>query len=102
MEKYYNDKNEVAVLYSPGYGAGWSSWHDDQSILFDKEIVKLVIDKNTQGVIDLMAKKNPDIYCGGAKDLKIAWLEKGTVFEINEYEGNESIHIIGGREYNVA
>ena len=31
---------------------------------------------------------------GGANDLVIEWLPEGTIFEINEYGGYESIRII--------
>lgn len=29
MEKYYNQNGELAVLISPGFGAGWSTWNDE-------------------------------------------------------------------------
>jgi len=29
MTKYIRD-GKVAVLYSPGFGAGWSTWNDDE------------------------------------------------------------------------
>jgi len=102
MEKYYNDEEEVAVLYSPGFGAGWSSWNDETAILFDKDLVQLLIKDDIEGLIKLTSEKYPNVYHGGAKNLKIYWLEKGSVFEIEEYDGSESVHIIGGRAYNVA
>jgi len=33
---------KVAVLYSPGYGAGWFSWHNVEELIYDPEVVKLV------------------------------------------------------------
>ena len=45
MEKVIRD-DKVAVLYSPGYGAGWSTWcsNDDliETLLFHPLIVKKV------------------------------------------------------------
>ena len=35
-------EGKVAVLVSPGYGAGWYSWHDIDELLFDPKVVKLV------------------------------------------------------------
>ena len=36
-----------------------------------------------------------NVYCGGADDLQIEWLDEGTVFEIDEYDGSESIITLG-------
>jgi len=42
MDKIIRD-GKVAVLYSPGYGAGWYSWNTDcKECVFNPEIVKLV------------------------------------------------------------
>ena len=44
MKKTYKEidgVNCVAVLYSPGYGAGWYSWHNLEELLYDPEIVKI-------------------------------------------------------------
>ena len=44
---------KVAVLYSPGYGAGWSAWIDDgykEILLFRHRIVELV-EKNKRNMI---------------------------------------------------
>ena len=44
MEKYFNADGQVAVLYSPGYGAGWSTWNDFSGcLIFDSRIVELVL-----------------------------------------------------------
>ena len=44
MNKIEKDGN-VAVLYSPGYGAGWSTWNDDkyQEMLWMVIVIKLPI-----------------------------------------------------------
>jgi len=33
----------------------------------------------------------PNFYCGGAEDLAIEWVNQGTQFSIEEYDGYESI-----------
>lgn len=30
VERYYNKKNELGVLISVGFGAGWSTWNDTE------------------------------------------------------------------------
>lgn len=94
VEKFYNETGEVAVLISPGYGAGWSTWnsrYDD--VLFDKRIVELVL-SDMKGLIteELMAEFGyPDMYLGGVDQLVVEWLVPGTAFNINEYDGAESL-----------
>lgn len=99
MKKVIKD-NKVAVLYSPGYGAGWYSWNQDYpECLFLPDIVKLV-EENKHNEIDedlmrvlLNQENNKDFsfFLGGAEDLEVTWLEKNTHFDINEYDGWESI-----------
>lgn len=103
MTKLEKD-GKVAVMISPGFGAGWSTWNSDfrDTLLFDAEIAQAVLDGDKAKAARLAGEKCPDFYAGGADDLRIEWLEKGTVFEIEEYDGSESLHIIGGRDYAVA
>jgi hypothetical protein len=90
---------KVAVLYSPGYGAGWYTWNEGHSdargLVFDKELVQAVLDENIDLAIEIAKRKYPDCYTGGAKDLKVAWLEEGEQFEIREYDGSERIECHG-------
>lgn len=100
--RFYRE-GKVAVLYSPGYGAGWQSWNiDHKGIIFDSEIVEAVLAGDKAAAIEVAERKYKGCYTGGADDLTVTWLEEGTIFEIEEYDGKESIHIIGGREYMVA
>ena len=92
MEKVVRD-GKVAVLYSPGYGAGWSSWNSKE-MLFDPETV-LWVEGGKIGDCPY-GKKHPDVYMGGAENLKIEWLPEGTAFEIIEYDGHESVRVITG------
>lgn len=99
-EKYIKD-GKVAVLYSPGFGAGWYTWNTEyEGLVFDKELVQALLDKSSISFLEEIAeRKYPGAYLGGAEDLEIEWIEEGLQFEINEYDGSESIHIIGERQY---
>jgi hypothetical protein len=97
MEKVERDE-KVAVLYSPGFGAGWYTWNKDKRIVFDPRIVEKV-EKRELISDEFMKSLGYDGYWGGSRDLEIEWISKGTIFEIEEYDGSESIHIIGEREY---
>ncbi len=94
---------KVAVLYSPGYGAGWYSWESIPEIVFDSRIIeKVEAGKQTEITDEFMKSLGYTGYWGGAEDLEIEWIPEGMSFEIEEYDGNESIHIIGKRDYLVA
>ena len=85
---------QVAVLVSPGYGAGWSSWNTEkEELLFDPSIVELV-EHNKWEELEMFVKlKYPNIYTGGMRDLEVKWLPVGTEFDIKEYDGAETLEI---------
>lgn len=98
MEKVVRD-GKVAVLYSPGYGAGWYSWNEGcKKLIFDPVLVEIVesgidMGKIEERVKDLYPKES--IYTGGADQLEIAWVPEGIRFLIEEYDGWESLTILG-------
>lgn len=94
MEKYIKD-GMVAVLVSPGFGAGWSSWDhkDGRDILFDHRLVEAFLEGGSQAVIqlseELWGEDSP--YAGGADELQVEWIPQGEMFYLHEYDGNEWI-----------
>ena len=99
---------KVAVVYSPGYGAGWSTWNPDHAelLLFDSEIAQAVIDGDTARAAEIATAKTEaagsEAYTGGADQLQVAWFCKGTRFRIDEYDGSESIVLLDRESYHVA
>lgn len=102
MEKVIrNDK--VAVLYSPGYGAGWYTCNTKYpACIFHPKIVELVEQGKRDEITSELCEelfcsdkepKDGYFYTGGACDLQIEWIEEGTEFEITEYDGFESISL---------
>jgi hypothetical protein len=85
----------VAVLYSPGFGAGWYSWHSVEELLYDPRVVDMVLDKTSAETIELYCEEvyGNKSYYGGADDLQVMWLPIGTHFRIHEYDGAESIEV---------
>ena len=84
----------VAVLVSPGHGAGWSSWNSEhEEILFDPALVELVEQEKWDELQAFVTLKYPDIYAGGLRDLQIEWVPEGTEFVINEYDGSETLEV---------
>jgi len=94
MDKKIKD-GMVAVLYSPGFGAGWYSWHGNEELLFDPKIIAMVEEKTSAETIELYCKEvyGDKVYCGGADDLEVKWIPLGTPFRIHEYDGAETIEI---------
>ena len=110
---------DVAILWSPGFGAGWSTWNE-KSMAFDKRIVEYLVENavfvvdedydwetytitelNTEKFEDflrLIGYKNP--YMGGVEDeLVLTWLPEGTKVRIEEYDGSESIVLFSETAY---
>ena len=88
---------KVAILISPGFGAGWSTWNNytfKETLLFHPKLIEMVENGNRNNITERWMKKNlslNNIYCGGTEQLKIEWLPIGTTFEISEYDGSECI-----------
>ena len=81
---------KVGIIYSPGYGAGWSTWGEPEQAL-DQELA-LAIDKGHWDEVTKIATKNwPDAYQGGLEDCVVCWVDKGTRFYIEEHDGSESL-----------
>ena len=88
------DNGRVAVLYSPGFGAGWSTWNlTVPEILFDPAIVKFVENDQWAELSTYVTLKYPGLYTGGMRELAVAWLPVGTEFRIGEYDGAENIEL---------
>lgn len=95
-EKLERD-GKVAVLYSPGYGAGWSTWNTEpryRGLLFDREIAEFVLANDLGAAISLAQKKYPGVYIGGGRTLTVKWVPKGERFTVEQYDGDESVTII--------
>lgn len=93
---------QVAVLVSPGFGADWSTWaHDeglDRFVMFDRRIIEARENDATSDEVEALVKGLTGceyIYTGGWGDVEVRWVDPGTVFYINDYDGNESLRYPG-------
>lgn len=95
VERYYNDKDELAVLISPGYGSGWSTLEMAENLAIDKRVVEKFLSGAT--VLEMLECLEEigyhDVYLGGYKDLKVVWIPRGEDFIICEYDGSEYIKL---------
>jgi hypothetical protein len=91
MKKLIRD-GKVAVLISPGYGAGWYTWHDREELLFDPVIVEMVLEKRHDEIASYVDKTYGEVpYADGTEDLTVKWIPEGAEFMIREYDGSESL-----------
>ena len=108
MAKAIRD-GKVAILYSPNYGAGWSTWYygEDKEVkdflLHDEKLVEMVENKVDSSVIESYVESvYPEVYTGGADTLTVEWVKEGTQFRIDEYDGSESLIINNDNYWLVA
>ena len=105
MERLIRD-GKVAVLVSPGFGAGWSTWAPEdaqEARLFDPGLVELILNDSTQDEINsYVAERFPDQYRGGVEQLRVFWVPEGTKFRIHEYDGSESLVTIDEEQWFTA
>ena len=101
MEYYENENGEIAVLYSPGYGTGWSTCNSHVEIAYDKHVVELFMKYQDYEITveeienDLKEYFNTKYICmGGWTHLKIEWIPHGIPFRIREYDGHEYIEYL--------
>ena len=106
MTKCIRD-GKVAILYSPGYGAGWSTWNGDEYrefLLHDEKLVELVETKQEDKIVEYVKSVYPGEYITllGLDDLEVEWVSSGTQFIITEYDGSEGIKYNYDNFWNVA
>ena len=90
----------VAVLVSPGWGAGFHTWNDIPNLCFCPYIVNHILNGTRDEIKESEIKKcynlAEDSYISpiGLEDIEIEWVPQGTNFAIIEYDGNESIQYL--------
>ena len=102
----------MKILISTGYGAGWSTWNDENKdvaryILTYQPIIEALergegVGGNSTLVIQMCKEclekfGYNSIYCGGVRNLCVKDVEPP--FKINEYDGFESVQYFGGEEW---
>ena len=120
-EFYYNeDGTKIAILVSPGFGAGWSTWND-RNLAYDRRVIKwwLTYKDHDAYMKELdKFKDNPvkeateqlfrswgydHVYFGGVNDIShLTWVDCERPFRITEYDGAESVEFLDTHDYIIA
>lgn len=112
MNKLIRD-GKVAVLYSPGYSAGWSTWaepHEKELLMYDADIVQLVLDVNAGSItaeefyakVDMIWQLKSYESDLNTQNLHIRWLPEGSLFRVEEYNGSERVIMQHEYKWHVA
>ena len=89
---------KVGVLISPGFGAGWSTWSSEyrEELLFHEKLVQAKLDKveDVEPILNEILPKDHCTYVGGWHDCVVIWMDQGTRFYVEEYDGSESVKYV--------
>ena len=133
VTKILNGDEYVAVVYSPDFGAGWSTWGvaeatdgrvvnwllehyhyyipTDEDAIEDGNIIRCSRDEGEVSEAEVEKLKKFCVeecgyssrdYFGGARDLNIAWVKRGTRYRIKEYDGQETVEEISDIAWSTA
>ena len=93
VERRRNEQGQVAVLVSPGFGSGWYTWHYVPELLWDAQVVDMVLAAASSDDIVAYCRRTygDDHWFRGAGDLVVEWVEPGRPFRIDEYDGAETL-----------
>lgn len=106
MIRKYIKKGKVAVVYSPGFGAGWSTWKSGDlalQMLYSYEVVDQILKddkirkRSQKGLArsaefyDAIRQYFPEPSTFFLQPLEVAWIPLNAPFRIDEYDGNESV-----------
>jgi hypothetical protein len=93
--KIYNDKNEVAVIISTNYGAGWSTWNTQYpECLFDPDCVRSILSGERNHEKIAQEKWADGCWSGCSFTSNVVWIPAGTKFIVKQYNGLENIRYL--------
>ena len=91
--KMFKKDGKTAVLVSPGFGAGFSTWNKPEMAV-DFDLVEAFLKGDmTRFAYIVNEKYGENTYHGGVPNLTVKWVDEGKKFRIEEYDGSESIEV---------
>ena len=64
-------------------------------MVFDPEIAQALIDNDRQSALALAKAKYPKALLSGLDEAEVSWVAQGERFAIDEYDGHESLQLLG-------
>lgn len=94
--------DEVGILVSYGYGAGWSTWNTEVDPAQPDLVAAFEREASEEEIMALANKIYPDAYTGGLMDCEVVRVARGTQYRITEYDGFEGIEYNYDTDWNTA
>lgn len=93
IRRYINDDDKVGVIVSHGYGAGWSSWqnNDAEFLLFDKSLIELVIDNRLAEIPKYLASQGIKLPASDLDQLNVEFINQDSYVSISCSDGFERL-----------
>ncbi len=102
--KLVNERDEVAILISPGFGSGWYTSNggrypnkEMEKLIKDSRVIRYAFDESYRAnfeSIDSFFENEiglSDLYFGGFDNVVVEFVPKHIAFRITEYDGAEGI-----------
>ena len=103
--KMFKKDGKVAVLVSPEFGAGFSTWNTPEMAV-DFDLVEAFLKEDIarfEYILNEKYNENDGLYFkAGTSSLRVEWVEEGQRFRINEYDGSEQVEVFDEREWFIA
>jgi len=91
--KMFKKDGKTAVLVSPGFGAGFSTWNSPEMAV-DFDLVEAFLSGDMKRFAYIVIEKyGENTYLGGMDNLMVVWVDEGKKFRIEEYDGSESLEV---------
>lgn len=100
--KMFKKDGKTAVLVSPGFGAGFSTWNEPEMAV-DFDLVEAFLSGDMPRFEYIVVEKyGENMYLGGMDNLMVVWVDEGNKFRVDEYDGNERVEILEGADWFTA
>ena len=90
------ENGRVAVIISNAHGSGWSTWASKEerlNQLFDSSIVWYLLYGSYEQLEQYIALRYPERSGYNVTALIVEWIDQGTEFVVDDYDGLETIRI---------
>jgi hypothetical protein len=97
-------QGKVAVIYSPSFRGGgwWTRNRRQEGLLFDADIARAVMSEDYERVIWLASSRYPNVNLDSVEMLQVQWVPAGAKFEIDTYDGAESVRLFDETQWFTA
>lgn len=104
VERFYMG-DKVAVIISPDFGGGWSTEYPlilREFLCMDSVLVKALLAKNRElvsNIAEAYLKSCDEHFFSHDSPLELKWVKRGTLFQITNYDGAETLITLPEMEF---